>query len=280
MKTAILASLLASFVVGCTDAKSPPGREIAPGVRLLAQIADKRIVEDSGIAPSRRYDGIFWTHNDGGKPVLFAIGRDGATRAAFRVNGARFEDWEDIADDDAGHLFLADIGNNNAKRHTLAVYEIAEPDPGAGAGAAEVKRTWRLKFPGAPFDCEGLFIWKQHGYVISKVFSNAPAQIFRFPLKDSDAPNTLEPVATTKITSPVTGADISDDGRQLGVVAKNGAYVFRIDGDVARAATTVPHFTALKDQHVEACCFVRDGLLATSENRSIFLFTDAEFCGL
>ncbi len=58
-----------------------------------------------------------------------------ATRArAFPVIDVTFHDWEDIAIDDAGHLYLGDIGNNDAKRDTLFVYEIDEPNPTTGAG--------------------------------------------------------------------------------------------------------------------------------------------------
>jgi hypothetical protein len=240
-------------------------------------MSDLRITESSGVIASRRFPNVFWTHNDGGGPkkqVLYAIDRQGNTRAAFSVVGPRFHDWEDIAIDDAGHLYLGDIGNNDSKENTLAVYEIDEPDPKPGTGSVSPKRGWKLKFPGAPFNCESLFVWKEYGYVISKVFNNARAQIFRFPLKETNEPLTLELVATTKIESPVTGADISADGTLLGLVSKTGAYVFRIDGDVARVSEVEPRHTKLKDQHIEGCCFVPDGLLATSETRKIFLFTD------
>ena len=111
------------------------------------------------------------------------------------------------------------------------------------------------------------------------MFNNARAQIFRFPLKETNRPLTLELVATTKIESPVTGADISADGTLLGLVAKDGAYVFRIDGDVARVSNANSHHTKLKNEHIEGCCFVSEGLLATSERRNIFLFTDPAFRG-
>jgi hypothetical protein len=65
---------------------------------------------------------------------------------------------------------IGDIGNNDSKRDTLAVYEIDEPNPQAGAGSISPKRAWNLRFPQAPFDCESLFVWKDHGYLISKVF--------------------------------------------------------------------------------------------------------------
>ena len=179
----------------------------------------------------------------------------------------------------AGHLFIGEIGNNKAKRKTLAVYEIEEPNPQASAGSVSPERAWKLKFPGAPFDCESLFVWKDQGDVVSKVFNNARAQIFRFALKETNEPLTLELVATTKIKSPVTGADITVDGTLLGLVAKNGAYVFRIDGDLTRVTHANPHHTKFKNEHIEGCCFVPQGLLATSERRMIFLFTDPAFRG-
>ena len=126
----------------------------------------------------------------------------------------------------------------------LAVYEIDKPDPTANINAIAPKRNWTLKFPNAPFDCESLFIWKDYGYVISKVFNKAHAQIFRFPLQEQPSAN-AQLVATTKIESPVTGADISADGNLLGLVAKDGAYVYRINGDVARANEVTPHHTKI-----------------------------------
>src|SRR5438874_8851455 len=208
-KTLLLASLLAALLNACNAGE--PGQEIAPGVRLLAYIRDPRIKESSGVVASRRYTDVFWTHNDGGGPkkqVLYAIDREGDTRTAFPLIALTLHDWEDIAIDDAGPLYIGDIGNNDSKRDTLAVYEIDEPNPQAGAGVVSPKGAWKLKFPEAPFDCERLFVWKDQGYVISKVFDKARAQIFRFPLKDANEPLTLELVATTKIESPVTGADI------------------------------------------------------------------------
>lgn len=274
----LLASLLAALL-NASDA-SELGQEIAPGVRLLAYIRDLRIKESSGVVASRRYADVFWTHNDGGGPkkqVLYAIDREGNTRASFPVIGVTLHDWEDLAIDSAGHLFIGDLGNNDSKRDALAVYEIEEPNPRAGAQRISPRRVWNLRFPGAPFDCESLFVWKDDGYVVSKVFNNARAQIFRFPLKETNRPLTLELVATTKIKSPVTGADISADGTLLGLVAKDGAYVFRIDGDVKRVSNAHAVHAELKNQHIEGCCFVPDGLLVTSERRMIFLVTDPAF---
>ena len=141
IKTLLLASLLAASLTACNAAE--PVQDVAPGVRLLARISDPLIKESSGVVASRRYADVFWTHNDGGGPkkqVLYAIDRKGNTRASFPVIGVALHDWEDIAIDNAGHLFIGDIGNNYAKRKTLAVYEIEEPNPQAGTGSVSPKR--------------------------------------------------------------------------------------------------------------------------------------------
>lgn len=261
------------------------GKPVAPGVLEVGRILNPRITESSGIVASRQFPGAFWTHNDGGggrKQVLYAISRDGRSLGEFLVADAGLVDWEDIAIDNEKHLFLADTGNNEGRRAEIAVYQIDEPDPKSPVAFVQVKRTWRLSFPDRTFDCESLFVWDGYGYLVSKVLNDARAQIFRFPLVEQKAPAVLELVATTRIESPVTGADISADGKMLALVAKSGAFLFRVNGDMTRAAgkgKDKPHQTKFRHEHIEACCFVPEGLLATAESREIYLFTDPAFRG-
>jgi hypothetical protein len=263
---------------GIRSADAPPGREVAPDVLQIGRIEHPAITESSGIVLSRSHTNLFWTHNDGGgrKQVVYAITRDGKPLGEFRVSGALLNDWEDIAADNHGHLFLGDIGNNDSKRMEIAVHQVDEPDMKSSRGSVEVTRSWRLRYPEKPFDCESLFVWGDFGYVISKVLNDKRAEMFRFSLTNT-APQTLQQVAQLKIDSPVTGADISPDGKLLGVVAKNGAYVFRINGDLADVANRKAHYTKFKHEHIEACAFVPDGLLVTAESREIYLFTDDDF---
>ena len=285
-QTKFAAGLIAAWTMlspSCSAQEAAlPGREVAPGVREIGRIAHPRITESSGVVASRQFPGILWTHTDGGGPkkqALFAMTRDGASAGEFFVSSVVITDWEDIAVDDQKHLFIGDIGNNDAKRSELLVHQIDEPNPKANTGVIHPTRSWRLRFPGTPFDCESLFIWQGHGYVVSKVFKDSRAQIFRFPLADASASVVLELVATTKIESPVTGADISPDGRLLGLVTRSGAFVYRIDGNVSRVIKGKPFVAKFRHEHIEACTFVPEGLLATAESREIFLFTDPAFRG-
>src|SRR3954452_480338 len=81
-------------------------------VEKLGRFDHRGIAEPSGIVASRKNPGIFWVHNDSGNPpVLFAVKRDGKLVREYRVEAVNL-DWEDIAIDDAGHLYIGDIGNN------------------------------------------------------------------------------------------------------------------------------------------------------------------------
>jgi hypothetical protein len=234
------------------------------------------IQESSGVIGCRFDTNVFWTHNDGRRPVLYAITRGGKSVAEFPIV-AFIHDWEDIANDNEGHLYLGDTGNNDARRTEIAVHRIDEPNPKDSGKRIGVNRTWLMRFPQKPFDCESLFIWKGHGYVISKVLKDQLAEIYRFPLAEQKEAVVLEFVTRLPIDSPVTAADISTDGKRLAVISKTGAWAFNIKGNVERAGEVKPRHTKFKHEHIEGGCFVPEGLLATAESREIYLFTDDFF---
>ncbi len=270
--TALLATCVAGLAGGFTN-------RITVDVLEVGRVTNAAMTEVSGMVASRKFPGTFWIHTDGRKqPRLVAINRDGETLAQFDV-AAKFQDWEDLSIDGDGRLYLGDIGNNDGDRKELRVHRIAEPDPSRPGKKAGLKaeQTWHLRFPGKPFDCESLFIVGTNGYLVSKLGNNAQARLYRFPLMPAKDPVTLAEIGVLPVTSPVTGAAVSKDGRLLAVVSKNGAFVFRIDGDPANAGRLGRGHTPLWNLHIEGCTFVEEGLLATSETRAIYLFTSPLF---
>ena len=104
-------------------AKGPPPLE------ALGRLDVRQVPEASGIVKSRRHPGVFWVHNDSGNaPLLFAIRADGRIIRQFRLEVPNI-DWEDIAINAQGHLYIGDIGNNLGTLPLRAIYRIDEPDP-------------------------------------------------------------------------------------------------------------------------------------------------------
>jgi hypothetical protein len=271
MKYTTLLALLASCTVSCGGQ-----RELALGVVQIGSLDTSKLTESSGLVASRQYTNVFWTHNDGGKKeTLFAISREGKILAEFKVADVKFDDWEDIAIDSEG-LYLSDTGDNTNKRKKVAVVRVPEPDPSTAQGNVRPSKQWELRWPKTAVDCEALFVHGKHGYLTTKVKNDRPAEVYRFQLDGADS-QVLELVARLTIDSPVTGADIAPNGAAVAFVAGNGAYGYRIDGDVSKLAQVRPWHTRFRHQAVEACTFTPDGLLATAETGEVILFTDQAF---
>ena len=266
--------------VGTVAAPAPP-----PKFRA-GTIGAEAVRECSGLVASRKHPGVYWTHNDGGNPpAVFAITGEGELIREYAV-AAKNVDWEDLATDDAGHLFIADVGTNTGERKEVQVLRIEEPDPRAPLQGRpvplRVTTTWRLAYPDdKPFDCEALFVLNGHGYVIPKRRDGSVAEIFRFAL--DPAPPATRAVTLERVTdlpgvrAPVTAADVSPDGRRLAVLTVFGPYVFDIAGDVTKVTTAKTTFSRYIDPVMEAACFAPEGLLVANESRAIFLFRDEHF---
>ncbi len=105
-------TLLAILIISAAALAGPATAPSSSPSLQIGTIRDDAIPESSGIAASRKYPGVFWTHNDSGNaPVLYAINREGKTINAFAVSASN-RDWEDICIDDEGHLYIGEIGNN------------------------------------------------------------------------------------------------------------------------------------------------------------------------
>jgi hypothetical protein len=179
------------------------------------------------------------------------------------------------------------MGNNNRKRTEVQVYRVDEPDPGPGGATKpttrpvpplHVSRTWRLTYPGGPFDCESLFIWQGKGYVLPKRLSTAPAELYSFDLDSRARVQTLKKVADVPpVRAPVSAADISADGKQLAILTLFGPFIFDINGDIASIGKAKVRHSQYLDPHMEGVCFVPEGLLVTNEDRDVFLFRYEHF---
>jgi hypothetical protein len=97
--------------------------------------------ESSGIVASRRTPGLYWTHSDsGGRSELYAVDSTGQpVGKPVIVTGATNVDWEDIAGDESGNLWIADIGNNLSFRTDLSLWVVPEPQPGSARSATRTR---------------------------------------------------------------------------------------------------------------------------------------------
>jgi hypothetical protein len=199
----------------------------------------RALPEASGIVKSRRHPGIFWVHNDSGNaPTLFAIRGDGTIVREFRLSVPNV-DWEDVAIDDEGNLYLGDIGNNGGRLAVRVVYRIKEPDPARQAtGPPPVLAASFYCFPGGDrFDAEGLVYDPGAGsaIVVAKRLDGREAELFSVsfrppaPLLRPSAPRRIGTLP--RFVEPATGASLSADLRLLAVCSYSVTRIYQRRGN-------------------------------------------------
>lgn len=221
---------------------APPAEAVA-----LADLGDPSLDEVSGAAVSARHRGITWLIEDSGNPaVVVAVGTDGATVATARLEAAN-RDWEDLAlapgPDGSPHLFVAEIGDNQAVHPSVAVLRFPEPDPAAG-DAVVVPERIQLAYPDGPRDAEALLVDPASGDLVLVTKSlDGVADVFVAPgLATAPAPSgttTLEPVGTLTLGTleAVTAGDVSPDGRTIVLRSPVSTFVWHDDAGAGVART-------------------------------------------
>ncbi len=177
----LFASLLLSGVVGFSADYVEPKRTIA----------NPEINGSSGLAAALFHPGVYYTHNDGNDPRLFAFDDQGRARGTWLLEGLKPHDLEEMASVMAHSdqlLLLADTGDNRQpKRKPADVFHLhlmKAPQPGDPASTATARtvraadiRTIPFRYEGGPVDCEALAVDLLRGQIllINKVPRNAPA---------------------------------------------------------------------------------------------------------
>jgi hypothetical protein len=246
---------------------------VGKDLERAGRLDDPAIVEASGIVASRQYPGVFWVHNDSGNPpMLFAVRRDGSLIRAYRVEAPNV-DWEDIALDNSGHLYLGDIGNNGERLPIRVIHRFDEPDPN-GPAEQPLKPTLSSYYgfpPEGRFNAEGLFIDRGRALVVSKRRDGREAEVFAVRL---DPPgNLLRPAMPERVAAlpgcvePATGADLSADGSRLAVVTTKAARVYQTGAEGGWLLVATVPFEA---DGVEAIAWDGLDLVLASEDRSVY----------
>lgn len=210
----------------------------------LFNLADARINELSGMAPSKLYPGHFWAHNDSGDVArLFLVDSKGKTAAIVNLEGAKATDWEDMALA-GGFIYVGDIGDNAKARENIQIYRAREPrlKPSAKTPpeitiAASNVESMTLTYPDGPRDAEALAATPDGRLLlVSKDFGGA--NFYGSAPFKADSNATLQTLAQgVKLggegffTKLATAGDFSPNGRKLLV----STYAFVHEFPLARA---------------------------------------------
>lgn len=196
------------------------------------------INESSGLLATN--DGEIWSHNDkGGEPQLYAFDTLGLLLRTLTISNASNKDWEDLAKDQIGNIYISDSGNNDNDRQDLRIYKVGSISAGATSVSAErinFSLSDQIQFPPADnnfrFDIEALiatqdslflftrdrtdpFLGQTNLYVLPQSAGNHVAQ-FRGSFQ----------TASDKTGGAIRGAAISPDRSRVAILSKTDIWIF------------------------------------------------------
>lgn len=230
--------------------------------------------ESSGVVASRRYPGVLWTHSDSlNEPKLYAVDETGKTLSAVPI-AALNRDWEDLAIDDNGHLYIGDIGNNFGWFEHGKVYKIDEPNPHDPPHAPiQPLDVLTFDYPQDRFDAEGLFVHADVVYVVSRR-DRGKTRVYRL---DSVGGGRYTPTRIAALgPDGASGASLSRDGTRLAICTSRVVWVYPVKPDMTPVEGEKPHLVRHPSDRIEGCAFADEDLILTNEAGKIFRLTAAD----
>jgi hypothetical protein len=213
---------------------------------------DKQVRESSGLAlATRKWAGwrpvrksgwsstdtiTLLTHGDSGNgTTLFEVSPTGQVVDQQEIARTANVDWEDLARDREGNLYLGDFGNNANSRRNLAIYKVKFDDEGLATQVDTIRFYYPDQgyFPPSGeenlnFDCEAFFWHNGQLHLFSKNLSQTKVRVVKhYVLPDYKGYHkaTLDE-KTIVLPEPITAADISLDGKLFALLSYGKIYVF------------------------------------------------------
>lgn len=277
-----LAGLTLLLAAGVEGSQRPPCSEYARAATRTGR-TPKALRELSGIAASHRHPGVYWAHNDSNNEgTLFAIDERGEVLARYVLRGLRPRDAEDVAlgpcapGSQESCIFLADIGDNLARRREVWIGRL--PEPRSLDDGTLVLEADSFRYPDGPRNAESLLVDPRSGalYVITKTVHGL-GDVFRLDGLGSPGGGRAVPVA--RLPAPATlarlttAADAHRSGEHVLLRTYAGVWELRRPGAASLeevfAAKPVA-ITGAPQLQAEGATYTtdREGYLLASEEES------------
>jgi len=226
---------------------------------FIAELPDL-LIESSGLeveGPEK-----YWSHNDSGNNTdLYAVDPTGDIIQRITLTNVDNTDWEDLAQDNEGNFYIADIGNNSNNRQKLYIHKIPPPADipmdddedhlFVEAETIEFSYEDQEDFPPDDesdyhFDAEGIIVFSDYIYIFTKSHSDPFTGKTRMYRLENEMGTVQEAEYLDQFYTDqdlnegkITSADISPDGKKVVLCSYQKIWVFYnfegrefFDGDV------------------------------------------------
>lgn len=232
-----------------------------------------QIDEASGLAVSRHNKNYLWTHNDSGDlNRIFLVHKDGTYQGSFKLLETGNRDWEDMAiasgpEASLNYLYIADIGDNDAKYNEKHIYRLPEPLLELANNQVqwvELEGAERISFvypEGKKMDAETLLVDPLTLDIFIVTKREFPVTVYRLAYPQSTTETTVAEKYGTLPFTMATGGDISASGEEIVIKTMERVFMWKrtLNESIADAFMREPiRLPYLPEPQGEAIAFDKD----------------------
>ncbi|QMU31455.1 hypothetical protein HUW48_05175 [Adhaeribacter radiodurans] len=265
-----------TLLCGCSADRRHAGflvKEMPYSIKKVGKMDKREVKESSGLelAPDEI---TLWTHADSGNPPqLYHINATGKLLKTVNIPHASNLDWEDLAKDNKGYLYIGDLGNNSNSRKNLRIFRVKESNMSQvdtisfsysdQKAFPPVKKDWN-------FNCEAFFYYQDSLYLFSKN-RNPREKVKMYKIPAQPGSYQAKVVDSLNFASRITAADISPDGQMVALLGYGNLYLFHMNGGSTFFSGKKYCLAIPQSGQAEALVFLNNkDLLLSNEGGKIF----------
>lgn len=253
---------------------SSPGQDIKYIAGLdLEEVSGMEYVTDSK---------TLWVVEDSGnRSVIYGLDAAGNRTTTVEL-GVPNRDWESLAADAEGNLYVGDFGNNSNNRKDLTIHKILAGSLKSNAAPVAATTTFyypqQQNFPPkkseAFYDAEAFLEHNGYFYIFSKNRSSkfdGTLSVYRVPNKPGNYPTELLGQLRTcgeKGACAVTAADISPDGNTIVLLTEDSIWLLEGFDGTNVEGKNLKRLPLGHASQKEGVCFKDDDTLLITDEQS------------
>ena len=237
--------------------------------------------ESSGLSVDTEQQ-VYAVNDHNGENAVYVMNQKGELLHTVVLSNAKNKDWEDLAKDEEGNLYVADTGNNDNDRTNLRIYKVMANQLNTDDSiiVEKIKFTFadQTEFPPVEtnlhFDTEAVIAHAGYLWLFtrdrSKPFSGK-TRLYKLPLTPGEyVAEYVTDFATDsdKSQGAIRGAAINQTGTKLALVSKEMLWIFNDFSGTDFFNGKVEKYTLSTHTQVESIAFKDDCTLLFSDEKN------------
>jgi hypothetical protein len=197
----------------------------------------RTLSEASGIEKVNNSAFIWMINDSGNKSILYGLDSLGVIKKQVNIK-AKNHDWEDLASDKSGNLYIGDFGNNENKRKNLVILKVMN-DSLKSLGGIDVEEISffypeQKQFPPVKnkmhFDCEAFFHYNDSLFLFTKSRTKnelGKTNLYKIPaIKGHHKAEFISSFTTCDDYGCwITSADINEEENKIAILTEHTVWI-------------------------------------------------------